>query len=194
MNWLAHLALSPPHPEIRVGNLLPDLAARSEWVGLSENYQLGIRLHLRIDAFTDAHPLFRQSLRRFQPPLRRYAGILTDVFYDHVLAREWAQFHPQPLPEFIQEVYASFASQKGVIPSPAWEALARMQADDWLGSYAETEGLRQIFRRMSRRLRRPVDFEPSLTVLAEHYEAYRQDFLVFYPELQRHCGLKENEH
>ncbi|WP_395734591.1 hypothetical protein [Prosthecobacter sp.] len=62
MNWLAHLYLSEPEVEFRVGNLLPDWVGPWEMVGLAEGFQRGIARHRRIDAFTDAHPVVRREV------------------------------------------------------------------------------------------------------------------------------------
>jgi hypothetical protein len=95
MNWLAHLFLSDPEPACRIGNLLPDFLSANVLAGLPAAFQRGIAQHRRIDAYTDAHPVFRRSVQRFAPPFRRYGGVLVDIFYDHFLARDWT---PSRLP------------------------------------------------------------------------------------------------
>src|SRR5688572_426656 len=100
MNWLAHLLLSEPTPEFRIGNLLPDLLPASELQTLSPIFRRGVECHRRIDAFTDTHPVFRRSVARLVPPHRRFGGVLIDLFYDHFLATNWRQYSPIPLDEF----------------------------------------------------------------------------------------------
>src|SRR5688500_2273474 len=90
MNWLAHLILSEPSPAVRSGNLHPDILSWSKVHAVPEKFHAGIACHRIIDGFTDANPIFRRSVGRIDPPYRRYAGILIDVFYDHFLAREWS--------------------------------------------------------------------------------------------------------
>ena len=89
MNWLAHLHLSEPTSAFRLGNVLPDLVPARDLANLPEAFQRGIKCHHRIDAFTDAHPKFRQSVARLSPRFRRFGGIIVDVFYDHFLAVNW---------------------------------------------------------------------------------------------------------
>src|SRR4051794_7971427 len=108
MNWLAHLLLSDPAPAFRIGNLLPDLMPGPALAQMPAEYQGGIAQHRRIDAFTDSHPIFRRSILRVEPPQRRYAGILVDIFYDHFLSVGWAAHSRVPLREFLAEVYGSF--------------------------------------------------------------------------------------
>ena len=187
MNWLAHLYLSEPEVEFRVGSLLPDWVGPWEMVGLPEGFQRGIARHRRIDAFTDAHPVVRRSVRRFEKPFRRYGAVLTDVFYDHFLARGWAAHCAEaaPLQEFIQGFYQSVEAIRPSLPPQAWEVLEHMRAADWLGSYAEVEGIAKTLRRMSLRLRFPFDLAASVKVLEEQYEGFREDFEAFFPEVRR---------
>lgn len=186
MNWLAHLHLSEPTPEFRLGSLLPDLVSSPELAAQPAAFQPGIRRHLRIDAFTDAHPVFRNSVRRLPPPYRRFGGILVDVFYDHFLARHWTAFSPSPLPEFTAEVYDGFPSHWSGLSERVRLGLQKMQAEDWLGSYRETSGITATVERIGRRLRQPVDLTPSIRILEENHAVFQADFSAFYPELQAH--------
>ena len=128
MNWLAHLYLSEADPAVRIGNLLPDILPAPVLASLSAEFQPGISMHYRIDAFTDAHPVVRQSVRRFTPPFRRFGGILTDLFYDHFLARDWAKYSGEPLREFTESVYMSFTDYRDRLPAEANLRLEQMRA------------------------------------------------------------------
>ena len=186
MNWLAHLYLSEPDAAFRVGNLLPDWLRPWELVGLPEGFQRGITLHRRIDAFTDAHPLVRRSVRRFEKPFRRYGGVLTDVFYDHFLAAGWSEHSTKPLGEFVHGFYDSVEQVQRHIPAEACTVLQHMRAGDWLGSYATLPGIEMTLQRMSRRLRFPFDLAASMSVLEAQYEGFREDFEGFFPEVVAH--------
>lgn len=186
MNWLAHLYLSEPEVEFRVGNLLPDWVGPWELTGLPEGFQRGIARHRAIDAFTDAHPLVRRSVRRFEKPFRRYGAVLTDVFYDHFLAAGWSAHSAEPLGEFVRGFYESVETIRRSVPSQAWEVLEHMRRADWLGSYATLEGIETTLRRMSRRLRFPFELAAAVEVLEARYEELREDFEGFFPEVVAH--------
>lgn len=188
MNWLAHLFLSEPTPAFRVGNLLPDLAPAGALASLPPEFRRGIEQHRRIDAFTDSHPVVRRSADRFPPPLRRYAGVLVDVFYDHFLARRWGSYASQPLPEFAREVYASFDLLRESIPPVAYGHLERMRSGDWLCSYQDLPGVSDALARIAGRLRRPADLGAAIVVLEESYDAFDSEFRAFFPELRVHVA------
>jgi len=183
MNWLAHLLLSEPTPAFRLGGILPDLVSTSLLADLPPEIQRGIQRHRQIDAYTDSHPIFLRSVRRFQPPFRRFGGILIDVFYDHFLSRDWQSFSDTLLPEFASEFYASFEGLRAEIPPDAYARLQQMQAGDWLCSYVDVAGVAEALKRISSRLRRPFDLVPSISVLEHDYDSLHTDFAAFFPEL-----------
>jgi len=188
MNWLAHIYLSDATPQFRVGNLLPDLAPVSQLKFLPEDYQQGIRRHRRIDIFTDAHPRWKSCVLRFPTPYRRFGGILTDIYFDHLLTRDWAKYSIVPLRQFIDDFYCDLEICLPEIPLHAAAVLDRMREQDWLGSYARIAGVRDILKRISRRLRRPFDLSGSLSIFEEHESGFHEDFRVFFPELMSTCG------
>src|SRR5690349_525213 len=59
-----------------------------------------VMLHRHVDAHTDRHPRVVAAREGFAPGARRYAGIVLDLLYDHVLAGEWAAHAAQPLAQF----------------------------------------------------------------------------------------------
>jgi acyl carrier protein phosphodiesterase len=193
MNWLAHLYLSEPDAEFRVGNLLPDLTSAARLGHLAEPYQKGIRCHRQIDVFTDSHPRVQSCMRRFPPPYRRFGGILTDVYFDYFLARDWAEYSSVPLPDFISEIYRDIEACSSVIPAEANPPLQRMREEDWLGRYHHIAGVTDILGRIGRRMRRPFDLAGSLPIFQQHESAFLEDFQAFFPELKAHSQVQPAE-
>jgi acyl carrier protein phosphodiesterase len=186
MNWLAHLYLSEPNAQFRVGNLLPDLTSVARLAFLPEPYQQGIRCHRRIDLFTDSHPRVQSCVRRFPPPYRRYGGILTDVYFDYFLARDWTAHSIVPLAGFISEIYRDIETCSSAIPEEAKRPLQRIREENWLGFYHRISGVTDILGRMGRRFRRPFDLAASLPIFQEHETGFLEDFQIFFPELTAH--------
>ncbi|WVM93891.1 ACP phosphodiesterase [Halopseudomonas pachastrellae] len=121
---------------------------------LPEAVRGGVWLHRRIDSYTDAHPLVLQSKARVSLERRRFAGILVDMFYDHLLARHWASFTDRPLDDFSRDVYCQLRAQRALMPERAWTVVSYMSEQDWLGSYAELKHLHRAVDNMARRFRR----------------------------------------
>ncbi len=188
LNWLAHLYLSEPTPEFRLGNLLPDLMRPAELQGFSAEVLRGAQCHRRIDVFTDSHPAVRRSVARLPSPYRRYGGILVDVFYDHFLAANWPQYSATPFEEFTRETYAGFPPFYLLLPAEVTGLLQRMQADDYLGSYRTVPGIQLTLSRISNRLRRPLNLGESVIHFQAAYEDFHRDFAEFFPQLCQHVA------
>ena len=149
MNWLAHLLLSEAKVEHRLGNLLGDLTKGKERENLSTEILRGIADHQKIDIFTDSHPIVKQSKQRIVPQYRRFSGILVDVFYDHILAKNWHNYSDISLEYFASEIYISFEPYLGHIPIKASIVIQRAFTDNWLTSYRDLDGIEKALKRIS---------------------------------------------
>ena len=186
MNWLAHVFLSEPSPQFRIGNLLPDLVGPAALAGLSAEFLRGVHQHRRIDAFTDAHPIVRRSIARVGPEFRRFGGIFVDIFYDHFLSREWPAFSRTSLPAFTREIYDSFETHRHHIPTEAHVPLQRMKTENWLCAYGDLHGVATTLGRIGLRLRRPMPLAVGAAILEADYAGFHADFTEFFPELMSH--------
>lgn len=187
MNWLAHLFLSQPTGEHRLGNLLPDLVKGKERTGLDVCFAKGLKCHLLIDRFTDTHSVVRQSKRRIQPQYSRYSGVLVDVFYDYFLANNWQLYSEIDLATFNHRVYASLLEPIDLVPTRVKLIIQIMIEQDWLGSYQYISGVESTLVRIKRKLsvKHHQYFQVSnlLAELENNYQDLERDFLLFFPEL-----------
>ena len=184
MNWLAHLHLAAPDPRARVGALLPDLVDRCVLDAVAPVFRPAIAEHHLIDSFTDSHAVFARSRARFSPGLRRFSGILVDVFYDHFLTLNWPEASHASAQELVAAFYQDMDDHAHELPASVNEQLGDIRAGDWLRNYGTMAGLHDTLLRLGRRLRRPVNLTAALDDLSAHYTAFDHDFREFYPELQ----------
>jgi len=91
MNWLAHVFLSENHIEHQLGNLLTDPLKGKAWEGASTRIHAGIKMHMRIDSFTDTHPLVSES-KKILTPRGHLKGVVLDILYDHFLSLHWNSY------------------------------------------------------------------------------------------------------
>ncbi len=188
MNWLAHLLLSEPSPAFRLGNILPDMLRNRVLETLPDEFQSGIARHKAIDSFTDSHFVPKRSITRMNAPFRRFGGVLTDVFYDHFLTRDWNTYSNIPLDSLVAEFYASFDSFRGDIPLEVFGALQRMREQNWLGSYGDVRGIEITLQRISFRLKRPFPLQEAIVELERNYDFLSDDFNEFFPQLMAHVS------
>jgi acyl carrier protein phosphodiesterase len=184
VNWLAHLRLSPPQPLLRLGNLAGDFVAGVDLATLPADLQRGIALHRAIDRFVDAHPVVVAAKARLVPPHRRFAGVLLDVWFDHFLARDWAQHGDgRPLPLFLADVHQDLRTHHALLPAPLQRVAPRFCADGWLEGYASVDGIARVLGLMARRMSRPTPLADGAELLRADYTAVERDFKALWPEL-----------
>jgi len=164
--------------------MLGDFVAPREIAAFPPEIRAGIAMHQRVDAFSDDHPVFATSRRRFQPPYRRYGGILVDVAYDHFLAKHWDDYSPEmDLPAFAQRAYVVLHEHQAILPGRLQRMLPHMAGDDWLCSYRELESIGWALRGIARRFRHETPLPTAMAALLENYDGLESDFRRFFPEL-----------
>jgi acyl carrier protein phosphodiesterase len=188
MNFLAHAFLSGEDPKILTGNFIADFVkGRQALQSFEPRIAKGIELHRFIDEFTDHHMVVKESKKRLQPKYRHYSGVIVDVFYDHYLAKNWNNFHADPLPQFADHVYRIIESNYGVSPEGIRHMLPYMITGNWLVNYGKIEGIGSALSGMSRRTPYESKMNEAVDDLREHYELFKSEFEEFFPELNSVC-------
>ena len=185
MNFLAHLHVADPTPESRLGNLLGDFVrGLPDDDRFSDEIWHAIKMHRHVDAFTDADPAWKRSRDRLSKPLRRFGGIVIDVFYDHFLIRNWANYEPNLSVElFVDECHCDLESVSHLAPAEARNIFKRMESEGWLLSYESAAGIEHALDRISRRSKVLKPVRESFPDFEKHFEGLESDFLEFYPRL-----------
>lgn len=187
MNFLAHALLAGDKPALIVGGVVGDWIKGILPGTLPDDLAQGVALHRAIDHFAESHPAFNRSRTRVSLERRRYAGVLVDVFYDHLLAKNWAAIHQQPLHEYCESVYGMIRDRLNDLPVSAYPGLALMAKEDWLTSYAQIEGITDVLARMSRRARQPNPLlQGELEFLAD-VDGFTSDFHEWFADAREFC-------
>ena len=190
MNHLAHAWLARHSDEAILGAMLGDFApgpvAAMPWPA---PVRAEIRRHRHIDRLTDSHPTVAAVRALFPDGRRRFAGIVLDVHFDHLLARDWAAWNAgadgaPPLPIFVARVYRVLLENLDALP-PRLQAVApRMAAHDWLGGMRERASVDGTVRNIARRLSRGGEgLVACLDDLHRHEPTIEAAFARFLPDL-----------
>ena len=184
MNYLAHLYLARHDDEALVGALLGDFVGSARLGEWPAPVRREIRLHWRIDAYTDHHPAVRAAKALFPEGRRRYAGIVLDVYFDHLIARDWPRWHAEPLDDFNARVYGLLMSRLPTLPDRLRRIAPRMAEGDWLGGYRQRGSVDRAVRGIATRLSRNGDkLVQALDVLHSHEADVDAAFEAFFPDL-----------
>lgn len=185
MNFLAHAFLAGDDPALIVGGVVGDWIKGPLPGLLPPDLARGVGLHRAIDSFAETHPAFRASRARVSPERRRYAGILVDIFYDHLLARDWAERHPAPLAGYCAALYRQIAGRLEHLPETARPALRLMASEDWLQSYGELASIADVLARMGRRARQPNPLAGGEAEFRRDPAGFADDFRLFLVDAQQ---------
>jgi len=184
MNFLVHLFLSGNDNDLLVGNLLGDFVKGRLEGRYPVRIERGIELHRRIDSFCAENRHFILSKRRIDPSFGHYRGVLVDLFYDHFLARNWAEHSEIPFPRFLSDTRLVMEEYRHYLPERL-QALIPFIFSELLPSYLEIDGISSALERMSTRIKRRNRLGEGGEELKRHYPALHDDFGLFFPELRR---------
>lgn len=190
MNILAHALLAAPDADRMFGSLIGDFVRGAIDPTLPSGVRAGIALHRSIDTYTDAHADVAEARTLFAPPFRRYAGILLDVWFDHLLARQWARFGDGALDEFSDNVRALLALNHARVPERMRAFVTYLGAHDLPAAYRDTAMVGSVLRGMSRRLTRANPLDEALPVLVALHAPLQRCFDAFFPALRNFAALE----
>ena len=184
MNYLAHIYLSNENEGITIGNFIADEIKGKKYTTFPKEIQKGILLHRGIDSFTDFHPTVRLSTKRLHKNYGHYSGVIVDILYDHFLAKNWNNYHEQPLEEYIEKFYELLRNSFNILTPRIKRMMCYMISDNWLLSYATVEGISKILVKMNRRTNNTSNMNFAVIELEEYYEEFENEFTSFFEELR----------
>jgi acyl carrier protein phosphodiesterase len=184
VNYLAHAYLSGDNEELLVGNFIADHLRGNNFKNYSEGVVEGIRLHRKIDTFTDSHPLFKASKRLFYKGFEKYSGILVDIYFDHLLAKNFKQFHSKSLGDFSTEVYKVYAKNESLMPEMSVRFLNYVLKNNVYQTYADLKGIETVLSHLSHRIGHGIALNTSLAQFVEAEGELEENFFTFIPDLR----------
>jgi acyl carrier protein phosphodiesterase len=188
VNYLAHLHLADDTPESKVGNIFADIVKGPDVDLLPEDILAGVRLHRAVDSFTDSHPVVMRSIRRLGGRLGWYAGVVIDVYYDHLLARNWYHYSHESLRDFTIRAYQAIGDHLHLLNGEGRKLMQRLIREDRLYSYRTRQGISETLERISWRImermpKREVRLHDAMPLLLAADADLEDDFSTFYPHL-----------
>jgi acyl carrier protein phosphodiesterase len=179
MNFLGHLYFSNNNTALMKANLLGDFVKGNKFDHHPVTIQQGIKLHREIDSYIDNHALVNDLQRALQAELPKVVSVATDLYFDHILARDWKQFHTKSLEDFLEEFYNDSLTNSYDFAPKFEEMLVKMRKNKWINQYATLDGLDKLCQGVGRRL----SFDNALTVaqpvFIKHQKLIEKTFFAF---------------
>ena len=196
MNFLAHAALAGTVPAVVAGSTAGDFV---KGVLYDDQYPaeflLGIRLHRRLDAFSNRQEDLRASADRLPKPLRRIAPPCIDMIADHFLARA-ALTHPSDYLPAIGSTAApiTLLSHEDWVHStlsPHWHRLSpgaqrfftHARTTRLFSNYADFDRTSRGIGYVCERLGRAADAPAMIRAISENLGELETDFYAYWPTL-----------
>jgi acyl carrier protein phosphodiesterase len=194
MNFLAHCVVADKaadqwesSPEFREGLVAGAVIADFIKGPINSNWpkalQAGIRLHRRIDAFSNLQQGIKNTCDRFPPEYRRYAPIFVDLLADYFLSIYWEDFHNQPKTAFSASCYHALSRYQNFLSPNGLRFLAYAQENDLFASYDQWENIQIGLISVLRRLNKQEWFEDVDRCAQSLRTDALPDFHIYYSEL-----------
>jgi acyl carrier protein phosphodiesterase len=187
MNYLAHLYLSGPTAGIKVGNFIGDYVKGNRHNRYAPEIQKGILLHRQIDFFMDRHPVVRESAAVFKPQYRRYASVVIDIIYDHLLAANWNQYNEQSLHHFVSDTHRILLKHYFILPGVVKQFLPFLIKSRRMEHYRLISGVERTLKIISAHSSLPDHSQWAVEQLTANYEVLNQQFDYFFTEVKGMC-------
>ncbi|MEP6898687.1 MAG: ACP phosphodiesterase [Rhodanobacter sp.] len=189
MNHLAHALLAGDDEWLILGSVMGDFVhGPVDAIALPPRVLAGIRLHRVVDVFTDAHPEVLAAKASLPPPYRRYAGILLDMWFDHLLARDFPRWCTQSLDSYSDELRALLWRHDALLPAGLRRFRHYMEANDLPAGYAGLPTLDRALAGIGQRLSRANPLDSSLPLLVARDAVLQRHFEAFFPQLQDYAS------
>ncbi len=179
MNFLAHLYLSGENEKLMVGNFIGDYVKGRKYENYKNGVKQGILLHRQIDSFTDSHSKFREAKKLMVPEFGLYSGIIIDLIYDHLLAKNWNNYSTRNLREYTKWVHAVLLKNFFYLPKRVQGFLPILIQNRRLESYATVEGIQKSLEIMSRYTSLPDKSKKAMEILEENLPFFESNFADF---------------
>ncbi|MBA58670.1 MAG: hypothetical protein CMQ40_05795 [Gammaproteobacteria bacterium] len=183
MNFLAHFALSHQTKNLVAGSFLGDFIKGRLTGKYEQEVETGIKLHRAVDKYSDSHPIAEKSKNRYGFKFRRFGGIITDLAYDHLLARSWEKFYSMPLQKFSQKVMQDLVSFDH-LPEEAAFLAEKMLIHKSLENFASESFIVKACENIDRRLKYRNPMRAAPRIIIEKRQELENDFELFFPQLK----------
>lgn len=193
MNHLAHALVSGDDADRIVGGFLGDFVHGPVDPGLPMGVRQGLMLHRAVDVYTDGHPIVAEARSHFDPPYRRYAGIIVDIWFDHLLARDFAAWSPVPLASFSSNLRTTLQHANHLLPPALQRFLRYMQINDLPTRYRDEQQIQRVLEGVGARLLRVNPLASSFGEIDRLRVPLQRAFDGFFPLLVGFAADKRND-
>lgn len=155
MNYLGHLFFSNNDTSLMLNNLYGDFVKGKDLSEYPAEVQKGLLLHREIDFYVDHHPAVLELTHKLFDVLPKVSGIAVDLYFDHLLAKNWNKFHPENLTNYLEHFYESINVSEKYYSAEFRFMIEKLVSKNWISYYSQLDGLDKACKGVSRRISFP---------------------------------------
>lgn len=179
MNFLGHLYFSRNDRDLMIANLFGDFVRGRNFDHFPPLIQEGIFLHRQIDHYIDTHPLVRELKLELMTELPKVGPIAVDLFFDHLLAKNWEQYHFAPYDSFLLDFYQHESEYAEQYPTSFLHFMEKLRQHKWMNHYPSKYGLMKSCEGVSKRLSFETKLADAHVVFEQKEETIETVFHAF---------------
>lgn len=153
----------------------------------NEKLKKAVILHRQIDDFIDNHKKVLKLKLEIYKELPKVAGIAIDLYFDHLLAKKWNDYHKQSLKDYLDVFFNQaphliyeFEEKKQIIFHPFFKQLInRIHKENWILNYKNIEGLLFACSGLSKRISFENNLNEGHIVFLKHQDEIQKTFEEF---------------
>lgn len=186
MNYLGHLYFSGNDTELMTANLFGDFVKGSNLSAYPDKIQEGIRLHRAIDHYIDTLPVVLELYHELYASLPKVTSVAVDLYFDHLLAKNWEKYHGQPLTEYLNAYYAKVDLENETYTPEFKLMMHRLIEFNWISYYGTLDGLDKACNGVSARISFPNELKNGLQVFLHHKKRITAVFEEYMQQATEH--------
>lgn len=179
MNYLGHLYLSNNDKTLMLNNLFGDFVKGRDLSHFPIEIQNGLILHRKIDDFIDHFPLVNELQHELYEELPKISSIAIDLFFDHLLAKNWKDYHSKEINQFLKEFYESINLENEFYTDSFKLMISKMLEMNWIGHYSSIDGLNKMCQGVSKRISFDNNLKFGKEVFLKREKAINQVFRTY---------------
>ena len=185
MNFLGHLYFSGKDKELMQANLYGDFVRGSKLDHYPGIIQQGIKLHRQIDFYIDHHPEVKKLKLSIMHDLPKIGPVAVDLFFDHLLARNWKDFHPDEYYGFLDAFYAHETIHEPHYPESFLSFMNQLRLHKWMNHYPSKYGLVKSCEGVAKRISFETKLPSAHLVFDQMEEQIEEVFQAFMSDARK---------
>ncbi len=190
MEIIVNAFYSNHNAETMVGSFLGNGYINNHNTKFAPSMEGGQLISYYIDEFIEKNPICHKSIDLLSPKARKYSSTILRLYYDHLLAKNWANYSTISYEEFCTEVIAVLKSHNDLFPYKPKRVANRIIKKKGILQLTTISGLNQYIQDMTRYNSYNSSIVESVGDLVKNYDSFNRDFNEIFPEMEKEISYK----